>query len=180
MNAQSTIRLVAAISILSMSSFALAATQGDIGTTSTGSSDLDAEIPVLYKITDVADRDLGTFNGTAAMSSNDDVCIYSNDSGNYKVTATGSGDASAFTLTAGGNTLAYTVKWNDEEGTTGSESLTAGTAKTGQTGANQTDPACGTGMTANFEVTISQAEAILRPAGQYSGTLTFVIAEDDN
>lgn len=180
MNAQSKIRLVAAISILSMSSIALAATQGSLGTTSTGISALDAQIPVFYKITDVADLHLGIFDGSGDMEQDDDVCVYSNDLGHYKVTATGSGAANAFTLTDGTHTLPYTVKWNDEDGTNGNASLTSGTPLTTQTGADQTEPDCTTlGNNANFQVTIAASAAIQRPAGDYTGTVTFVIAEDN-
>lgn len=155
---------------------AMAASDGTLGTTSTGTSTISVTVPALIKITGVADLALGTWAGSGAMTGNDDVCIYTNKAaGNYRVTATGSGGGGAFTITDGSNTIAYTAAWNDVSGTTGQAALTSGTALNGQTGANTSSQTCGGSQNANFYISIAEAALLAAPSGAYSGTLTMVV-----
>ena len=154
-----------------------AATDGTLGTTSTGTSVITVTIPELILITGLADISFGTYGGTGDLNGNDDICIYTNKAaGTYGVTATGDGAASAFTITDGSNTIAYNVYFNDVSGTTGETQLITNTANTSQTGANTSSQNCGGGANANFHVEMLEANLQAAPAGAYSGTLTLVVA----
>lgn len=152
---------------------------------STSSLDLDLTIPVLFRISGIADLSFGTFahTGSARIKLNDDVCVFTNDaSGQYRITAHGNGADSAFTLVKTddpNSTLPYGVAWNDESGTTGNFALTAGvTYPSNLTGANTSSSTCLTGLnnTANFEVVLSPVLLLARDAGTYTGTLTLTIS----
>lgn len=162
--------------VATQGSTAKAATDGTLGATSTGSLVVTITVPPLLRVTGLADRALGTWNGSSDMNSNDDVCIYSNvTSGSYKVTATGTGTGGAFTLANGGSALPYKVFWNDVTGTTGEVELTAGTALTGQTGYNNTSQTCGGGSNADFHIRILATELSNVPSGAYTGNVSFLI-----
>lgn len=157
-----------------------AATDGTLGPTSTGSLSITITIPPRVRISNVADLALGTFTGTGDKTAADDVCIYTNDpAGTYRVTATGDGTGGAFTVNDGAsNELAYSLRWNDQTGTTGNVLLTSGTALTGQSGANTTASDCGGSNTANIEATITESELSLGEAGSYSGNVTILVEPD--
>jgi hypothetical protein len=126
-------------------------------------------------LTDIA---FGTVDPTAAASSAEDVCVWSNTSGKgYQVTATGSGAANAFTLTDGVNTLAYDVQWADTSGQSSGTSLATGTALGGQV-STAANPTCSSGpaATASLIVNMSAANLQAAVAGAYTGTLTLVVA----
>jgi hypothetical protein len=172
---------------------AFAASDGDIGSTSTGSSTISVTVPELAKISKVDNLVGGTYTPPSGSSPtlglgfdmNDDVCIYSNAStDSYRVTLTGNYDSSGSAGTdfyvkgsSSGDTIAYAVYWNDVTGTSGETSATAGTAITGQTGyANTWNCGGGSSTNANFHVTMTDADMLAKHADAYSGTLTIVIA----
>src|SRR6185312_11899402 len=97
---------------LSLPGVAIAATQGTLGSTSTGSVSISATVPGRVQISGLTDIAFGTVDPTSAASQSENVCVWSNTSGRgYQVTATGSGASNAFTLTDGTNTLPYSVEW---------------------------------------------------------------------
>lgn len=155
---------------------ALAATDGTVGATSTGTSNISVNVPDLIRISGLADLALGSYSGSGDMSGADDICVYTNKApGNYFVTASGSGAANAFTITNGTNTIAYNVFFNDTTGTSGEVSLASGVKSAQQTGANTTSASCGGSSSANFHVVVPEANIQAAPAGSYSGTLTLVV-----
>lgn len=161
---------------LSTSVAAFAATDGTVGTTSTGTSTVSLTIPKLVKIASMADFAFGTYAGTGALDSNDDVNIASNYTGTYRVTLTGSGAASAFTITNGTQTIAYAPSFNKATGTAGGVLATSGTAITAQTGIVK--PLATATLNANIRVQMTQANIQAVDAGTYSGTLTIVVTPE--
>lgn len=160
---------------LTLGSTAFAATQGTLGETSTGSSDLSIEIPEFVRISDVGDLAFGSYGGSGDVNGNDDLCIYRNNpAATYFVTASGDGAASAFSMTDGTNTIAYNVYFNDASGTTGEALLTTNSKSTQQSGANTSALDCGGSNNANFHVEILEANLMSAAAGSYNGTLTMV------
>src|SRR5690554_3097796 len=98
---------------------AFAASDGTLGTTSTGTSDITIEVPELVMLTGVADLTLNPYAG-GDVDLSDDVCVYTNDpDGQYLVTLTGDGGAGSdeFSITDGSAEMVYTAYWNDESGT---------------------------------------------------------------
>ena len=166
-----------------LSNQAMAATDGDVGLTSTGTSTLSLTIPEYVKVSGMANFAFGSWDGASALDSNDDIIISGNDDQStptYEVTLTGSGAASAFTMARSSPasptaTVAYTVEFNDATGT-GGTSATKGVAITGQTGINTTLDSLT--ANANIRVQISSAVLLAAPYGTYGGTLTIVVTPE--
>ena len=159
----------------------IAATDGVVGTTSTGTLDIQVDVDDLVRISGLSDI-LLTFDatGTGDVIGSSTACIYRNGAGDYNVTASGSGAASAFTIQNGAavpTVIAYTVAWDDAVTGTNTSAVTALTPLTGQSGANTVADDCSTGGGANafVEITIPRADLSAAPAGTYNGTLTLVV-----
>lgn len=192
MNRLNKIFHVAVVSI-AMATPAFAQTDGSLGTTSTGSAEISVTINDLARVSKVNNLAAGAYSGAVDGSGNgfdmaDDVCIYSNaSSGSYRVTLSGNYNAAGaagtdFYVKGGmlGDTILYSVAWNDVKATnTGESAATAGTAITGQTGYS-TVLDCGgateTETNARFRVTMTQANMLAKRADSYSGTLTILVA----
>jgi hypothetical protein len=157
---------------------AQAATQGALGASSTGSVTVSASVPSRARISGLTDVSFINQNPTVAALGARNVCVWSNTATKrYRVTATGSGAASAFTLANGALRVAYTVRWNALSGRTTGTALTRGTASAAfaSTATHQT---CASGPTTTSSLIIGITAANLgtmRAATNYTGTLTLVI-----
>jgi hypothetical protein len=161
---------------------ALASTQGSSGATSTGSVNINASVPGRVRISGLSDVTFSNVDPSAAATDAQSVCVWSNTSTRgYSITATGSGAASAFTLSSGAlPVVPYTVEWAPTSGQTSGTSLTAGTAQTGQT-STAINADCSAGPSASASLVVSVASATLQSmtAGvTYNGTLTLVVAPE--
>jgi hypothetical protein len=170
------------LSTLLVSGAAQASTQGTLGATSTGSSNISITKSVQAQITDISDMSASWSIGQSAIALYSNVCIYSS-TGSYKVTASGSGTGSAFTLASGSNTLPYSVVWNaggaGNLGTTGT-TLSATVQSTSFTNAGTASATCsggGANDTARVNVNVLQSDitAASSSATPYTGTLTMLI-----
>ena len=161
--------------LLTLTSAAFAASDGSLGSTSTGELDISITLPEVVRISDMDDLSFGTYDRSGNETANDNVCIYTNDAqADYRITLTGDGAGNAFTVTDGTNTVAYAVKWNDAQGT-GGPSVSTGVALANQTNANTQDTGCNGGTNANIEVTFHESALLAAPSGNYSGTLTVMV-----
>ncbi|MDC0359041.1 hypothetical protein OAO01_09515 [Oligoflexia bacterium] len=154
------------------------ATDGSLGVTSTGSTDLSITVPIQVKISHVANLTLPSWTGApGSIATSDDLCIYTNDSAAvYRVTATGDGSGGAFEVSdLLTNTMSYKIRWNDQTGTTGNVELTSGSQSAQQSGANTTAQDCSGGDNANVEILIENSELTLTPSGTFTGTLTLLV-----
>lgn len=157
---------------------AVAASQGTLGSTSTGSVDISATVPGRVQISGLSDVAFGTVDPSTAASDAQDVCVWSNTSGRgYSLTATGSGVANAFTLSDGTNNLAYAVEWADSSGQSAGSVLTPATAL-GGLASTAVNPTCSAGpaASASLIVKLTTADMQAAVAGSYTGTLTLVVA----
>ena len=157
----------------------IAATQGTLGSTSTGTANVTLTIPSLYRISGLTDLSLGTYSGSGTMTANEDVCVYSNVNGTYRVNITGNSTLSpaAFAVQNAGNTayIPMAVKWNGVIGTTGNAAITYN-VPLAATGANQTTTDCSTGgLSADLQVSLLQSDLLKAPASVYSSILTILI-----
>lgn len=159
---------------IATSSLTYAATQGTLGSTSTGDFDIIVALQDLVQISRLDDLNFGTYGGTGALNGAEQFCVYRNGTGAYQVTLTGSGAGSAFTIANGANTMAYTATYNDG---TGAVPVTSGTVITGRAG-HATSTNCGAAD--NSTVNISIAESVLQanPTGTYQGTLTLLVGPE--
>jgi hypothetical protein len=158
-----------------------AATQGSLGTTSTGSISIGASVPNRVQLTGLADIAFTNQDPAAAASNAQDVCVWSNTSTRgYNVTASGSGTGSAFTLANAALTVPYTVEWTGSAGQTSGTVLAPGAALAGLT-STATNATCSAGAneTASLIVKISSASLQgMQAATNYTGTLTLVVAPE--
>lgn len=151
---------------------AYSATDGTEGATSTGSSVISVTIPKLIVASSFADFAFGSYGGVGDLNSNDDLVVSGNYLGTYQVTASGSGVASAFTITDGLQTIAYNVNYNDASGIVGAAAMTSGTALTAQSGLNAS---LGSAVSSgNLNIVIPEANLQAVSSGSYTGTVTLV------
>jgi hypothetical protein len=159
---------------------AFAATQGTLGATSTGTVLASVTISQQYQISGLTDFALGTYSGAGALTANQDVCAYTNDSTRaYHVLVTDSSTMSAtgFSVQNAGATaqIPYTLKWNNAIGTTGNVALAYNTLLAGAN-ANIVSATCTTGgKSANLQINMIATDLQAAPAGSYSTTITMVV-----
>lgn len=163
-----------------LSAPALAATQGSLGATSTGSVVITASVPNRVQITGLSDISFANADPSATATSAQNVCVWSNTATRgYTITGSGSGSAGAFTLaSANQSAIPYAVEWNDSTSQTTGTSLTSGTALAGLT-STATSPICASGATsaASLVVKIGSSDLQKMVAGaSYTGTLTLLVA----
>lgn len=161
----------------------MAATQGTLGATSTGSVDLSVTKPPRADINGLVDLSLSSWvNGDGDQELTEDVCVYSTKSGGgYTIKASGSGASSAFTLANGANTLPYSVTWNaggvGNLANTG-VALAANTTSSALSHASRDSSTCNgahPGPTARLVVGLLASDLDGIVDGTYSGTLTMLV-----
>jgi len=158
---------------------ALAATQGSLGTTSTGTVSISASVPARVRISGLADVAFTNQDPATAASLAQNVCVWSNTATRgYSITATGDGAANAFTLAGASTTVPYTVQWNASSGQSSGASLTAGTALGGLVStATQQSCASGPASSASLIVGISTSNLeTMQASTNYTGVLTLLVA----
>jgi hypothetical protein len=179
----SRLRLLSAACIMGLLAHAPAgaATQGTFGSTSTGSISIGASVPNRVQISGLTDVAFTNQDPSVPASNAQNVCVYSNTSTKgYNVLATGSGAASAFTLSNGAVTVPYSVEWAGSSGQSSGTVLASGSALTGLT-STATNPTCtaGPSSTASLVVKITAANLQgMQAATSYTGTLTLVVAPE--
>lgn len=158
-----------------LSSAAFAATQGTVGFNSTGTVNINLDVNDEVRISNLTDINLGVFAGVD-ISGSSAACVYRNGTGNYQLSASGSGAAGAFTLTDGVSTVPYSVAYDDGTGPLGASS---GTAITGRTGGDPTSSTCATtGNNGTVTVTVLATDAAGLSAATYAGILTLTVAPE--
>ena len=167
--------------IVALSGTADAATQGTLGTTSTGSVTISASVPSRIQLTGLTDVAFTNQDPTIAAFNAQNVCVWSNSATRgYYVTATGSGAASAFTLANGAATVPYTVEWAGASAQSSGTALTASTALHGLT-STATNPTCASGPSSSASLIVRMSTSSLQSmqsAATYTGTLTLVVAPE--
>lgn len=156
----------------------LAATQGNLGPTSSGSVSITASVPNRARISGLTDVTFLDQDPATAASAAQNVCVWSNTATKaYTVTATGNGTANAFTLSNGSATVPYSVAWSASINQTSGAALTSGTASSSLV-STATSQTCGSGpaASASLIVGISTTDLGTMSAGSnYLGTLTLLI-----
>lgn len=164
---------------LSLNFSVFAATDGTLGTTSTGTVGVSITIPALVQISGLSDITLGSIS-TFPATGNTTACIYSNvasPAGSYFVTAS---SANALTTSfrvkgTGTNYIVYNAFWNNTSAATPTTALSSGTKTAQQTGGNAISLTCGGTPNANFNVNFSSAQVAGASADTYTDTVTLLI-----
>jgi len=175
-------RGMAALLLLGSVESANASTQGSFGATSTGSVNINASVPARVRISGLTDVDLTNSDPSADASVAQSVCVWSNTATRgYRVTASGSGAANAFTLANGAlPVVPYSVEWAGSSGQTTGTVLATGTPLTGlASSATTSNCAAGPASSASLIVKIGAPDLQVMPATtNFSGTLTLVVAPE--
>ena len=159
-------------SSLALAGGALAATDGEIaedGAASSGTSDVQIIKQVSVQVTLLDDLDLGTFARLdEAATATDDICVFSSGV-TYFVTVDSANGAFALAGANSGDTIPYSVSFNGEALTFGTQ---IGTAQTG------TDTTCDGDGNAAYTVSVDPADFNAASYDTYTDTLTVSVVPE--
>lgn len=124
------------------------------------------------RISNMDNIGLGSWGGSGAVQSDDDVCIFNDGGPNYLVTASGSGGGGAFQLVSGGNNISYQMQFRGSSG--GFTTLTANSSQ-GFSSANQVSDTCGGSTNATIRISVPESNLLAAAKGSYSGILSIQI-----
>ncbi|MEM7018547.1 MAG: hypothetical protein AAF512_14550 [Pseudomonadota bacterium] len=166
--------LKVAAALMLSSGVAFAATDGTLGLSSTGTTDITVTKGDLAQITDMDDFNLGPWTAGNLVQT-DTVCVFTT-TGLYNVTADSANGAGTFQVNSGANNIVYRVRWDD--GATGLTTLTDATLfDNGGAGlAGSTTSACGGVNNATLEIFLSNANMTAAPVGVYTDVLSVTVA----
>jgi len=158
------------------SSAAFAATDGSMGSTSSGQVNLNLEVLDSVEISSLNDIDFGQYGGTDTgnINAGDAFCVYRNGGDGYTITPTSNNGKFAL---AGllGDEINYTVKLAGAA--TGASSATAvsyNAASATFTGSAQRD--CGSADNASVDVSINESDIRAASTDTYSDTLVLLVS----
>lgn len=155
--------------MVAASGVAVSATDGTLGTTSSGTSVVTIIKDNAVQISDVNDLNMGNHSAlTADEVMSDGVCVFSS-TGGYNVTVSSANGA--LELVSGTDTIPYSLDWAAGGAPA---AVTLGTPIIGLAG-DQSATDCGGTPNASFEVTVAQADFNSAPPGTYTDTLTLLI-----
>ncbi len=173
-------RMVSAIvtATLTLSALpAVAASDGTLGTTSTGDFNIDLTIPNLIRISSMHDQTL-VYTPGAGATVTENFCVYTNAlSGTYNVTATSTGDTNngdtgVFLLDSLSGTMEYTVNYDS---TALSEGVNDNRGGLGYSADNLSINCGGTEPVAVI-ISVAQSEIDAASPDTYTDTLTFLVS----
>ena len=178
-----TLKRAVLFSALTLGSASLhAATQGTLGATSEGTSDISITKGDAVMITKINDINFGSWDATQGdVTQSDQVCVHST-TGNYKITATSTQGADEFQMkTADGtSSVNYSVIWLDTSTTGATDiALTHATAA-GSASAGSLDQDCGgqDSTNARFTISLTSEDLGAAAAGDYSDTLKLLVSPE--
>lgn len=106
------------------------------------------------------------------------ICVAANSRDNrYNVRASGSGPGGDFALANGQSLLPYSVEWSSTPGQSSGGELTDDGVLTSQT-TTERGPRCKNGPTASLTVVLRAVDLSRAQEGEYSGTLSLLIAPE--
>src|SRR5579862_4008452 len=157
-----------------------AASQGTLGTTSTGTINISITIPALIQASGLNDITLGSTSSFPATGSTT-TCIYSNVAsplGSYFVTPSSLNTSGTdFRVKdSGSDFIVYSAFWNNSSAATQTTTLTSGTKTAQQTGGSAVSLNCGGGANSNFNISFSATQVQGAPAATYTDVVTLLIS----
>lgn len=170
-----------ALTLVTSSGAAQASTQGSLGSTSTGTVSISASVLSRVRISGLSDVAFTNVDPSVDASNAQNVCVWSNTSTKgYRLTATGSGAANAFTLANASLTVPYSVEWSGSSGQTSGTALTSGSPLTGLV-STATNSNCASGPSASASLIVrigADSLQTMDAATSYTGTLTLLVAPE--
>ena len=151
------------------------ASDGVVGTSSTGTSTLTVEVPAAAMISGLTDIIISSAGDLSTAEATNNVCVYANNSnGYYNITANSENPGTDGTndilrlINGAGDYLEYGINWN------GTNRLFHNTPVNFDT-ANNSSITCGGGTNKSFQVYINPEHLQASPSGTYNDTITFVV-----
>ena len=158
-----------------MSTSAMAALDGSMGSTSEGRIDLDLEVLDSVQISALNDVDFGQYGGadTGDINGGDAYCVFRNGGDGYTITPTSTNGS--FALTGGtGDSINYTVRLaGAATGAASAAAVSYNTASGTFSGNAATD--CGGANNASIDVSITEADVRAVSSGTYADTLILLV-----
>lgn len=159
-----------------ISTAALAATDGDLGATSTGQIDLDLEVTDSVEISALDDLDFGSYGGsdTGGINTGDAFCVYVNGGDDYNITPTSSNGSFVLIGDTDADEIEYSVKFVGAA--TGAASATATAYNTSSaTFQGSTYRDCNSVNNASLDVSIAEQEIRDATTDTYQDTLILLV-----
>lgn len=157
---------------------AIAATQGTLGTSSTGSAEISISKGDVVLITNITDVNFPQWTaGSGDQNADGQACVYSS-TASYSIRATSTNGVGAFQMDDGSNNkLDYTINWVDDQSSQAPVALATGQVSA-TTMAASTSTTCNDngGVNARFQVGILGTDLDAVPSGSYVDTLTLTVA----
>ncbi len=160
--------LVSALSIP-----AVAATDGSLGATSSGSTDVSLTIQDRVQISGMTNVALGSYTGTGDLTGSTDYCAYRNGGGNYTVKLTSS--TGSFAVANGGDSIAFAVRADvagDGDASDG-ELLSYNSVSSSMAGDAAVD--CSSSTNGQLHFTLAEAALQAAPSKTYTATVTVLV-----
>lgn len=159
-----------------MAGHAMAATDGSLGASSTGTTDVTLGIPDRVQISDVKNLGLGTWSGSGDLVGSTSFCVYRNGGAGYDVTLTTGSGAFDVTSSTSGDTIPFSVKVDDSLDASAGESLSYNTASSNAL-LGSSSLTCGGSDNATLQFTFLEASLQGKgTAADYTGTVTILVS----
>lgn len=154
---------------------AMAASDGTLGATSTGTSLVSLTVNDRVQISSVADIALGAYAGTGTMSGQSTYCVHRNGGDDYTLTLTTNEAAYQVASASTGDTIAFTVLVDDDnDASAGGAALAYNTASGNLVG--HVAAACGGADNAAIQVSFTEANLqAVSSANDYQATVTMLV-----
>ena len=167
--------IATALTVL-ISSPVFAATDGSLGSTSTGQVDLDLEVLDSVAISSLDNIDFGQYGGsdTGDINSGDSYCVYVNGGDDYNITPTSSNGKFALVGTLG-DEINYKVKLaGAATGASSQSAVSYNTASSTYQGSYSLT--CNSTDNASVDVSITESELRKASTDTYSDTLILMVS----
>lgn len=162
------------ITLMSVPQAALAATQGGVGLSSSGSLNISVEVAPQVTLSGLEDIQLNISDTSSDSAYSDGLCVQGSGASNYYVVAQGSGDNGQFALSDNqGNSLDYDVSYTTLDASQ-QESLLHGQ----RSSSYRLNRQCNDGDNSAITVNLPSQNLQQAQAGRYSGTLTLTISAE--
>ena len=158
------------------STAAFAATDGSMGSTSTGQIQIDLEVLDSVEISSLDDINFGQYGGTDTgnLNAGDAYCVYRNGGDGYTITPT-SANGKFSLVGVLGDEIDYTVKLaGAATGAAAASAVSYNAASATFTGSSARD--CGSADNSSVDVSISEAEIRAASTDTYSDTLILLVS----
>lgn len=133
-------------------------------------------LPELVQITNLNDIDLGNYDGVSDLTQSDDICIFRNGFGSFRIKASGGpSDGDPFLLSNGADQIPYLVALKDNA-MASHVSVTEGQWLGGLNGHGSQN--CGGTTNASVQVTALASDMVSATPGTYAGTLYLTVEPD--